>query len=153
MDEVMTSEKGVPILVQSGVPREIAQEVVARIDRRMKQAMLRLYRSATNIGAEWHADVDAITSPGLVIWGAEDPFVPVRFGERLAQRVGAELLVFEQCGHWWPSQRPIEAARALERLVQVVCHMTGRHGDDAVEGRVEGAATVAALVHEQTELA
>src|SRR5688572_21079899 len=76
MDEVMTSEKGVPILVQSGVPREIAQEVVARIDRRMKQAMLRLYRSATNIGAEWHADVDVITSPGLVIWGAEDPFVP-----------------------------------------------------------------------------
>jgi pimeloyl-ACP methyl ester carboxylesterase len=116
MDEVMVPDTMVSILVQSGVPRDIAVDVAASADARMKNAMLRLYRSATKLGDEWHEGVDGITRPGLVLWGRDDPFVAVGFAERLARRVNAELLVFDNCGHWWPSQRPVEAAQALERF-------------------------------------
>jgi pimeloyl-ACP methyl ester carboxylesterase len=54
--------------------------------------MLRLHQSATDPGEEWHEGVDGITRPGLVLWGREDPFAAVRFAERLARRVNAELL-------------------------------------------------------------
>lgn len=116
LEATMGPEAGVPLLVQLGIPAATAQEVAAGIDDRMKQSMLRLYRSATNVGAEWHAEVDAITRPGLVIWGRDDPFVPVRFGERLASRVGGRFLAFDDCGHWWPIQRAVETAEALERF-------------------------------------
>jgi pimeloyl-ACP methyl ester carboxylesterase len=85
----------------------MAVDVAAAVDERMKKSMLRLYRSATNLGGEWHEGVDGITRPGLVLWGRDDPFAAVGF---------AELLVFDNCGHWWPSQRPVEAAQALERF-------------------------------------
>ena len=116
MNEVMVPETAAGILVQSGVPEDIAVEVSASVDERMKQSILRLYRSATDLGAEWHEGVDGITRPGLVLWGRDDPFAPVRFAERLARRADAELLVFDDCGHWWPSQRPVEVAKALERF-------------------------------------
>ena len=41
----------------------------------------------------------------MVIWGRDDPYVPLEFGERLAERMKAELVVLE-CGHWWPFERP-----------------------------------------------
>lgn len=116
MDEVMAPDTMVGILVQSGVPRDIAVDVAASADERMKTSTLRLYRSAANLGEEWHEDVDGITRPGLVLWGRDDPFAAVGFAERLARRVNAELLIFDNCGHWWPSQRPVEAAQALERF-------------------------------------
>jgi len=116
MDEVMVPETLAGLLTQFGVPRDTALDVAASADERMKISMLRLYRSATNLGAEWHEGVDGITRPGLVLWGRDDPFAQVEFAERLARRVNAELLVFENCGHWWPSQRPVEVAQALERF-------------------------------------
>jgi pimeloyl-ACP methyl ester carboxylesterase len=116
MDEVMVPETIVGILVQSGVPPEIAVDVAASVDERMKKSMLRLYRSATRLGDDWHEGVDGITRPGLVLWGRDDLVVAAGFAERLARRVNAELLIFDNCGHWWPSQRPVEAAQALERF-------------------------------------
>ena len=51
----------------------------------------------------------------MVIWGRDDPYVPLEFGERLAERMKAELVVLD-CGHWWPFERPDETAEALLRL-------------------------------------
>ncbi len=51
----------------------------------------------------------------MVLWGRTDPYVPLAFGERLAERMQAELVVLE-CGHWWPYERPAETAAALARL-------------------------------------
>ena len=52
--------------------------------------------------------------PGLVLWGAEDPYADPEFGRRLAERTGAQITVFEGCGHWWPLQRAAETAELLE---------------------------------------
>lgn len=98
--------------------RDQATILAANIDDTMKDCILKLYRSAASGFGEWHDAVDAITRPGLVVWGANDPYVTSEFGERLAKRTGAALLMFPDSGHWWPVTKPAEVAAALETLWQ-----------------------------------
>ena len=58
----------------------------------------------------------ALGAPALVLWGRDDPYVTPEYGERLAARIDAELVLFDDCGHWWPWQRAAESAAALEQL-------------------------------------
>lgn len=96
--------------------REQATEVASHIDATMKDCILRLYRSAAAGFDDWHDAVDAIARPGLVLWGADDPYVTADFGRRLAERTKARLEMFPDSGHWWPVTKPAETAAALERL-------------------------------------
>lgn len=114
--EVMGGEAMVEGLVAVGVPVSDAASAVLRIDARMKECILGLYRSATHVGEEWADGVAEITRPGLVLWAREDPYVAPRFAERLAARVRGELQFLDGCGHFWPHERPAEAAAALERF-------------------------------------
>jgi pimeloyl-ACP methyl ester carboxylesterase len=95
-----------------------ATEVASHIDATMKDCILKLYRSAADGFADWHDDVDRVlsTRPGTVLWGADDPYVTREFGERLASRTNATLVMFDDSGHWWPATRPVEVAAALEQL-------------------------------------
>jgi pimeloyl-ACP methyl ester carboxylesterase len=95
---------------------DVAAEVASHFDDTMKSCVLSLYRSAVNVGAEWGEAVDAITKPGLVIWGADDAYVGAQFGERLAERTGAGLVMFPDSGHWWPVTKAPEAAHELAAL-------------------------------------
>ncbi|HJQ83023.1 MAG TPA: alpha/beta hydrolase [Candidatus Binatia bacterium] len=102
-------------LAAAGVPADEAKATAARFDERMKDCILRLYRSAVNVGAEWEDGVAGVRRPALVLWSRNDPYVDARFAERLAARVRGELVLLD-CGHWWPAERPAEAAAALERF-------------------------------------
>jgi pimeloyl-ACP methyl ester carboxylesterase len=104
-------------LVAGGLPRAYAAEAVGRVDDRMKDAILRLYRSAVDVSPRWSPGLDAVRCPALVIWPTDDPFVERRFGARLAERLHADLLELDG-GHWWPVSHPAEVAAALERLWQ-----------------------------------
>jgi pimeloyl-ACP methyl ester carboxylesterase len=95
---------------------ERAAEVGSQVDATMRDCILRLYRSAVTVGAEWHDDVDAIGRPGLVLWGRDDPYVAAEIAERLAERTGARCVIFEDTAHWWPITRAKDAARELEAL-------------------------------------
>jgi pimeloyl-ACP methyl ester carboxylesterase len=98
--------------------REKARAMAAHVDDTMKDCVLKLYRSAASGFDEWHDAVDAelATRPGLVLWGADDPYVTRDYGERLAERTKAKLLMFPDSGHWWPATKPAEVAAALEEL-------------------------------------
>lgn len=113
MAEELTAEFGIEHLVENGVPREYAERNIWLTDYG-KDSILKIYRSAVHIGAEWQPDLELIETPAMVIWGREDPYVPVAFGEALAKRMKGELVVLE-CGHWWPFERPAETAEALLR--------------------------------------
>jgi pimeloyl-ACP methyl ester carboxylesterase len=116
-EEIMaafTPEATVEALAAVGVPRAAAEESVRHFDATMKDCILRLYRSAVNVGREWQPGVERITRPALILWAKDDPYVAPVFAERLAARVHGELVLFEGCGHWWPLERPAEAAAALE---------------------------------------
>lgn len=114
--EAMTEEALAEGLPAAGIPPEIAREVARHVDATMKACILGLYRSAVRVGAEWQAGVEQVTRPALVLWSRDDPYVAPRFAERLAARVRGELVFLDGCGHWWPYERPAEAAGALERF-------------------------------------
>ncbi|MBI2167918.1 MAG: alpha/beta fold hydrolase [Actinobacteria bacterium] len=95
---------------------ETGPEMVPTADPVMAGAILALYRSAVDVFTEWGAAFDRAPSPGLVIWGADDPFVGREVGERTAARLGCDLLMLEGCGHWWPLERSADVAAALEAL-------------------------------------
>jgi pimeloyl-ACP methyl ester carboxylesterase len=98
------------------VGRERATEMASHIDDTMKDCILKLYRSAADGFGEWHDAVDAINRPGIVFWGADDPYVGADVGERLAKRTNARLEMYSDSGHWWPITKPREVATALEEL-------------------------------------
>ena len=60
--------------------------------------------------------MDKVSSPGLVIWGENDPYVAPEFHKKMAARTKAQTLEFSGCSHWWPVQRPKETAEVLERF-------------------------------------
>lgn len=113
--QAMTPEAMAEALADA-VGRDNATEVAKYVDDTMKSCVLTLYRSAVTVGAEWGDAVDNITKPGLVLWGADDPYVSGEFGERLARRTGARLVMFADSGHWWPTTKAAEVARELEAL-------------------------------------
>jgi pimeloyl-ACP methyl ester carboxylesterase len=113
MEEELTPEVGIAHLVENGVPQEDAERN-AWLTPGGKDTILELYRSAVHIGTEWQPDLERLSVPALVIWGRHDPYVPLVWAERLAERMKAELVVLE-CGHWWPFERPQETAQALLR--------------------------------------
>ena len=52
--------------------------------------------------------------PTMLFWGVEDEIIPVRHARRAAQAIpGAELHVFEECGHW----PQMEHAEKFNRLM------------------------------------
>jgi pimeloyl-ACP methyl ester carboxylesterase len=114
MAEELTPEFGISHLVENGVPPEYAERNIWLTDYG-RETILKLYRSAVQIGVEWQPDLERMAVPAMVIWGRADPYVPLEWAERLAERMRAELVVLE-CGHWWPYERPAETAEALLRM-------------------------------------
>jgi pimeloyl-ACP methyl ester carboxylesterase len=114
MREELTDEFGIEHLVANGVPREDAERNIWTTPHG-KDTILAIYRSAVHIGAEWQPDLERLAVPAMVIWGRTDPYVELQWGERLAERMKAELVVLE-CGHWWPFEKPRETAEALLRM-------------------------------------
>jgi len=110
-----TDHKGLArFLTEDGVPADLAAGTAARVDATMKDCILRLYRSAVTVGAEWEPDLADITAPGLVFWGTSDPACPVEFAGRLGADTKAARVLTLDCGHWTPIERPDEIARALQ---------------------------------------
>lgn len=96
------------------VPSELAEEMVRHLDGPMKQSILKLYRSALTMGAEWEPALANLSAPSLVFWGALDPACQIEFGEKLATAVRASRFLRLDCNHWPVLQMPAAVAAALE---------------------------------------
>ena len=104
-------------LTAGGAPADLAAHQAEHLDQQMAECILALYRSAVTVGDEWeNAVTDMPRRPALVFWGADDPYVTPEFGVRLAARIDGELIVYDECSHWWPWERARESATALEQL-------------------------------------
>lgn len=99
-------------LTAAGMPEAMAAHEAPLIDSTMKRAILRLYRSAKN-PADWSGDFSAIASRGQVLWGADDPFVPIKFAQRFCDRWAIPLISEPGVGHWGICERPDAFARHL----------------------------------------
>ena len=57
---------------------------------------------------------DGVNVPALVIWGADDPIVPLWAGQKLARKLGCPIEVLEECGHFPPEEYPARTAELIE---------------------------------------
>ena len=80
----------------------------------MGKCVLRLYRSAVEVGKQWQPDLGKVQAPGLVFWGKEDTACPVIFADELASDTAAKRVVKLDAGHWVIVERSIDLAQALE---------------------------------------
>jgi pimeloyl-ACP methyl ester carboxylesterase len=105
-----------PFLESEGFPGPLAATEASFINDTMKDALLRWYRSAVEVGREWSPALDGFDRPALVLHGVDDPYVGTDIGERMARRLGGRFVAFENCGHWWPVARAADTAAELRRL-------------------------------------
>ncbi len=118
-EQVMQAMSGAALeagMAGAGVPAEHASVMANNVDDTMKDCILKLYRSAIDVGKEWQPDSENIDRPGLLLWGGNDTYMPVDFARKMAERTGSRLIVFDDVSHWWPLEKPAEAASALEEF-------------------------------------
>jgi pimeloyl-ACP methyl ester carboxylesterase len=101
------------ILQGVGVPEAHATEMATHLDRTMADAILVLYRSATDVGNEWGPGIDDIAAPGLLVESLQDPFRNAGRVRRLAERTGAAVATMPDAGHFWMLDDPAASAAAI----------------------------------------
>ena len=89
------------------MPREFIDMIWEHWDQGTMRAILKLYRSAPPEVLEREgARLGEIGSPALVLWGAQDPYLPTEFAHAYGEALGAEVEVLDDAGHWIWIDRP-----------------------------------------------
>ena len=110
-----TTKRGLRYFLR-GMPDDFIDSIWDHFDHGTQRAILKLYRSAPPAAlAEAGARLGEIQCPALVLWGADDPYLPTRFAHAYADALGGETDVepVEDAGHWPWVDRP--------ELVERVC--------------------------------
>lgn len=114
-----------------GLPTEFLDRMYRDFDRGTKRAILRLYRASRNphrLFDQISESLRALNRPVLVVWGARDPYVPVKHAEQQRETFpGAEVLVLRQSGHWPFVDDPLSVSSAVVPFLRSV---TGPRGSE-----------------------
>jgi pimeloyl-ACP methyl ester carboxylesterase len=75
------------------------------------ETTLNLGRSNFNIWGQFYQPIakrlQTIAAPSLIIWGRQDPIVPVTHAQNAAKTIpNTRLEIIEECGHWSPIEHP-----------------------------------------------
>ena len=103
------------VLLASGMPNDIATAEIKHFNRHMKSSILKLYRSALKMNKEWGDDLSGLPERGLVFWGEQDAFVPIKFGKTFCEKWSFPLKIIKNTGHWANCEKPQVFAEALKQ--------------------------------------
>lgn len=93
---------------------EIARYKPVRADSYQRQLQ-------SAIPADTTSRISTVQVPTLVIHGDQDPLVPLINGQRLAESIlGAQLVLFEDCGHIPPLEQPDRYNAEVLRFLRAV---------------------------------
>lgn len=97
-----------PAFASGEVPEGFVEAAMRHFDQGTQRAILRLYRSAPeDLLAASGRGLSSLTMPALVVWGARDPYISPRFGDRYAAQLpDARVEHVEDAGHWPWLDRP-----------------------------------------------
>jgi pimeloyl-ACP methyl ester carboxylesterase len=97
-----------PAFASGTVPPRFVEGVLRDFDQGTQRAILRLYRSAPEeLLTAAGSGLSSLSTPALVVWGARDPYIPPRFGDRYAAELpNARVVSAEDAGHWPWLDRP-----------------------------------------------
>jgi len=117
----ITTRPGFDLLLKHGNPRGLPKAFVDRMyddfDWGTRRAVLKLYRATSDLDGparQQAAALGPLDRPALVVWGARDPYVPVRYAERQREVFpNASVVVLEDSGHWPFADDPERVAREV----------------------------------------
>lgn len=97
-----------------GMSNEFIDSIWQHFDHGTQRAVLKLYRSAPPDVLEQAGErLAQIEAPALVLWGADDHYLPTRFAHAYGEALGGDVEVVDGAGHWPWIDRP--------QLVERVC--------------------------------
>lgn len=81
-------------------------------------AFLSLLRSAGTDAAAFASELGRVRAPALILWGAEDRWIPVSQADRfVAGLPGSRLVVLKGCGHLPQEERPAETVALVHSFL------------------------------------
>ncbi|MGH3823151.1 MAG: alpha/beta fold hydrolase [Pseudonocardiaceae bacterium] len=104
------------LLLRHGNPRGLPLDVVERMYRDFKDpdvqfAVLRLYRATDDLAVSsvhLRSGLRSLDRPALVVWGAHDPYLPVRYAQQQRETFPrAKIVVLADSGHWPMIDHPV----------------------------------------------
>jgi pimeloyl-ACP methyl ester carboxylesterase len=100
------------------LPDAFVKSAAEHFDQGTQRAVLRILRDTTpEVLAAAGQDLSTLTAPALVLWGAEDPLIPARFGAGYAATLGdGTLESVADAGHWPWIDQPQLSERIVEYL-------------------------------------
>jgi pimeloyl-ACP methyl ester carboxylesterase len=88
--------------------------LLAAATQRATLATLRRWRAE-----RIESDAHLIKQPTLLLWGEYDPEIPLRYGQKLFNKIGASrLIVFRRCGHMPMEEYPQEFVEVLTEFCE-----------------------------------
>ncbi|WP_446742431.1 alpha/beta fold hydrolase [Silvibacterium acidisoli] len=112
----LDAEKLAGLLQGLGVEAADALETAQRVDDRMKDSILKLYRSALHVGEEWEPGLSNVSCPALIYWGRQDNECPILYAYSMAQHLRFSRVAELDCGHWVPLNKPVALAELLDEF-------------------------------------
>ena len=104
------------------LPEAWLDTVLDHFDQGTPRAIMRLYRSSPpDVLAAAGARLGELSMPALVVWGAQDPYIPASFGRAYAEAIGGpahpvELIELPDAGHIPWLDRPDVVDSVIEFL-------------------------------------
>ena len=99
----------------------VSDEMVQQYGRPLKEKAFYesiMYLMRQREGDMSSEDMQKITQKCLIIWGDQDPLIPVSTGYKLKQDLqNAALVVLSQTGHLIPEEQPKKAAKIIKRFL------------------------------------
>jgi pimeloyl-ACP methyl ester carboxylesterase len=117
------------LLLRHGNPRGLPRDVVERMHQDYKNpavafAVLRLYRATDDVvvsSVHLQPRLRSLDRPALVVWGAQDPYLPVRYADRQRESFPrAEVVVLADSGHWPMIDDPVAVEQPVLRFLRAV---------------------------------
>ncbi len=115
------------LLLRHGNPRGLPREVIERMyrdyqDPAVQRAVLRLYRATDPAAsAHLHHRLRSLDRPALVVWGARDPYLPLRYAQRQRETFPqAEVVVLDDSGHWPMIDHPVAVEQAVLPFLRIL---------------------------------
>lgn len=121
-----TNRAGFRAVMKIGSPRGMPLPFIDRMfddmDRGTKRAILKLYRATSDLNQRSQmlaTLLKPLNPPALVVWGAADPYLPVRLAELQKEFFPrAEVVLLPESGHFPFADDPEGVARAVVPFLQ-----------------------------------